>query len=61
LTLTADGLLVGLLDGRLQLIRRDGSIVWQEKLPGSLRAPPAVRGSNIYAATLNGRLIKLSP
>jgi outer membrane protein assembly factor BamB len=61
ITLTADGLLVGLLDGRLQLVRREGTIAWQEQLPGSLRAPPAVRRSSVYAATLNGRLIKLSP
>jgi outer membrane protein assembly factor BamB len=60
ITLTADGVLVGLLDGQLQLVRRDGTIVWREKLPGSLRAPPAVSGSSVYAATLNGRLIKLS-
>lgn len=61
LTLTASGLLVGLLDGRLLLVRRSGAVVWEQRVTGSLRAPSAVRDSSVYVATLGGRLVKLSP
>ena len=60
LTLTADGLLVGMLDGSMTFLRRDGRVVWQEKVPGSVRAPAAVHGGAVYIATLNGRIVQLT-
>jgi outer membrane protein assembly factor BamB len=59
LTLTADGALVGTLEGRLVFVRRDGTIIWEEQLDGSIRAPAVVHDSDVYVGTLNGRLVKL--
>jgi outer membrane protein assembly factor BamB len=60
LTLTADGALVGTLEGRLVFVRRDGTIIWEERLDGSVRAPAVVHDSEVYVGTLNGRLVKLT-
>lgn len=59
LTLTADGALVGTLEGRLVFVRRDGTVIWEERLDGSIRAPAVVHDSEVYVGTLNGRLVKL--
>lgn len=61
LTLTAGGLVVGTLDGVVTYMRRDGSIVWQEKVRGSVRAPVAVHQGAVYVPTLAGRIVKLAP
>jgi outer membrane protein assembly factor BamB len=61
LTITADGALIGTLDGRIAFVRRDGVVAWEELLDGSVRAPAVVRDSNVYVGTLNGRLVKLTP
>lgn len=60
LTVTANGILTGLLDGTLVFMRRDGTVVWRQELPGSIRAPAAVAGGAVYAGTLRGRLVKLT-
>ncbi|HEX2167751.1 MAG TPA: PQQ-binding-like beta-propeller repeat protein, partial [Longimicrobiales bacterium] len=60
LTITADGALVGTLDGRLVYLRRDGSTAWEQKLDGSIRAPAVVHEGDVYAGTLKGRLVKLT-
>jgi len=60
LTVTADGILVGQLDGVVTFLRRDGRPVWRERMPGSVRAPAAVRDSAVYITTLNGRIVKLT-
>jgi outer membrane protein assembly factor BamB len=60
LTVTADGALIGTLDGRIIFVRRDGTRVWEEKVDGSVRAPAVVRNSAVYVGTLNGRLVKLT-
>jgi outer membrane protein assembly factor BamB len=60
LTITADGALIGTLDGRIVFVRHDGSIAWEKRLDGSVRAPAVVHGSNVYVGTLNGRLVKLT-
>lgn len=60
LTITADGALIGTLDGRIVFVRRDGTIVWEERVDGSVRAPAAVRAGSVYVGTLNGRLVKLT-
>ncbi|MGH7466050.1 MAG: PQQ-binding-like beta-propeller repeat protein, partial [Longimicrobiales bacterium] len=60
LTITADGALVGTLDGRIVFVRRDGTLVWEERLDGSVRAPAVVHESEVYVGTLNGRLVKLT-
>jgi outer membrane protein assembly factor BamB len=60
LSITADGALIGTLDGRIVFVRHDGSIAWEEQLDGSVRAPAVVHESNVYVGTLNGRLVKLT-
>ncbi|NJD11379.1 MAG: hypothetical protein FIB01_13390 [Gemmatimonadetes bacterium] len=59
LTLVRNGVLVGLLDGTLVLLRRDGREVWRQTFRGSLRAPVALAGGAIYVALLTGRLLTL--
>jgi outer membrane protein assembly factor BamB len=61
LTVTADGVIVGRLDGSVVFLRRDGTMVWEESVQGSVRAPVAVRDSSVFVATLAGRLVKLAP
>ncbi|MBR9989714.1 MAG: PQQ-binding-like beta-propeller repeat protein [Gemmatimonadetes bacterium] len=61
LTMTADGALIGTLDGRLTFVRYDGTLVWQERFDGSIRAPAVVRSHGVFVGTLTGRLIKLIP
>jgi outer membrane protein assembly factor BamB len=61
LTVTANGALIGTLDGRLTFVRHDGTRVWEERFEGSIRAPAAVHRSVVYVGTLTGRLIKLIP
>jgi outer membrane protein assembly factor BamB len=61
LSVTANGVLVGRLDGTLIFVDREGNRRWEHRLNGSLRAPALAHGSAIYAATLTGRLFKLAP
>lgn len=60
LTVTADGALIGTLDGRVTFVRRDGTIVWEKRVAGSVRAPAAVHDSAVYVGTLRGSLVKLT-
>ena len=60
LTIVANGALIGLLDGRLVFVQMDGRVVWEMQLDGSVRAPAAVHGSEIYVGTLDGQLVKLT-
>lgn len=60
LTVTADGSLIGMLDGRLVFVRRDGTRVWEQQLDGSIRAPAVVHDADVYVGTLTGRLVKLT-
>jgi outer membrane protein assembly factor BamB len=60
LAVSANGVLVGRLDGTLVFVDRNGRTVWQQQLNGSIRAPALVYGSAVYAVTLAGRLFKLS-
>ncbi|CAN5854152.1 hypothetical protein BH23GEM9_BH23GEM9_18370 [soil metagenome] len=60
LTATANGFLIGRLDGSLLFLDRDGAQRWEHRLNGSIRAPTLVRGSSVFATTLAGRLVKLS-
>lgn len=59
LTLAANGLLVGRLDGTLFLLRTDGTEVWRREFRGSLRAPVVLGGGAAYVSVLNGDLVKL--
>ncbi len=59
LTLTADGLLVGTLDGVVHMMQRDGTILWQRTFPRSVRSPVAVHGGAIYVPLGDGRLVML--
>ena len=59
LTLVRDGLLVGRLDGFLFLLSRDGDVVWERDLGGSIVAPVAVSDGAIYVPLLDGKLSKL--
>jgi outer membrane protein assembly factor BamB len=61
LTITADGALIGRLDGRIAFVGFDGTQHWEERLSGSIRAPAAVRNASVYVGTLSGRMVKLSP
>lgn len=60
LTVTAEGALIGTLDGRLVYVRRDGTRVWEQQLNGSIRAPSVVHDADVYVGTLTGRLVKLT-
>ena len=60
LSITADGALIGTLDGRVIFVRRDGTVVWEQEVDGSVRAPAAVHDSSVYVGTLNGVLVKLT-
>jgi outer membrane protein assembly factor BamB len=59
LTLARNGVLVGLLDGTLVLLRRDGSEVWRQSHPGAIRAPVTLSGGAAYLGLLNGRFMRL--
>ena len=59
LTLAANGLLVGRLDGTLLLLRADGTEVWRRAFDGPLRAPVVLGGGAAYVSVLNGKLVKL--
>ncbi|MEN8376167.1 MAG: PQQ-binding-like beta-propeller repeat protein [Gemmatimonadota bacterium] len=59
LTLVRDGLLVGLLDGTLALVQRDGATAWRRDLAGSIVAPVAVWDGAIFVPLLDGKLAKL--
>jgi outer membrane protein assembly factor BamB len=59
LTLARNGLLVGRLDGTLVLLRRDGTEVWRQSFPSSIRAPVALADGVLYLGLLNGRVLKL--
>lgn len=60
LTVADNGILVGRLDGTLTFLDRSGATVWEQRLGGSLRAPPLVVGNAVYAGTLGGRLVKVA-
>lgn len=60
LTVTAEGCLIGTLDGRLVFVSRDGTRVWEQQLDGSIRAPAVVHDADVYVGTLTGRLVKLT-
>jgi outer membrane protein assembly factor BamB len=59
LTLAANGVLVGRLDGTLVLLRHDGTEVWRQHYRTSIRAPVALAGGAAYLGLLSGRLVKL--
>lgn len=59
LTLAANGLLVGRLDGTLFFLRHDGSEVWRRKYDGSLRAPVVLRGGTAWVALYDGEVVRL--
>ena len=59
LTLAANGILVGRLDGALFMLRRDGEIVWDEYFDDSIEAPVAVYRGAVYVPMLRGDLVML--
>jgi outer membrane protein assembly factor BamB len=60
LALTADAILVGLLDGRLvALSRQDGSELWITHVGDSVTTPPFVQDGAIYVPLRRGRVVKL--
>jgi len=59
LTAAGDRLLVGLLDGRLLVVDREGKIRGQVHLGGSIAAPATVADDGIYVGLLRGTMIKL--
>ena len=60
LTLTANAVLVGLLDGRLvALSPDDGRELWTVKLGDSVVTPPVVQDGFIYVPLRRGRVVKL--
>ena len=59
LTLAANGLLVGRLDGALFMLRRDGEIMWDEYFDDSIEAPVAVYRGAVYVPMLRGDLVML--
>jgi outer membrane protein assembly factor BamB len=59
LTLTADGLLVGRLDGSVLFLHRDGTTVWQRSFTHSVRAPVAVSNGAAYVPLGDGRMVML--
>lgn len=61
LTVTANGMLVGLLDGTLHFLDRDGRPVWSEELGASIQAPALLHEGAVLATTVNGRLVRLAP
>jgi outer membrane protein assembly factor BamB len=58
-TLAANGMLVGLLDGTVVLLGRDGTERWREVFRSSLRSPVAVHAGKLYVALLNGTVVNL--
>jgi outer membrane protein assembly factor BamB len=59
LTLTADGIIVGRLDGSIIMIQRDGTVLWQRNFTHSVRTPVAVRNGSIYVPLGDGHLVML--
>ena len=59
LSLAANGLLVGRLDGALFLLRRDGTTVWRQDFDDSIEAPVAVYRGAVYVPMLRGDLTML--
>jgi outer membrane protein assembly factor BamB len=60
LTVTANAVLVGLLDGRLvALSLPDGEELWTLDMGDSVQMPPAVQDGNIYVPLRRGRIVKL--
>ena len=59
LTLTADGILAGKLDGTLVMLRRDGTEVWRRKFEHSLQSPVAVSGGSIYVPLADGHMVMM--
>lgn len=60
LTVTANVVLVGLLDGRLvALSRRDGRELWSVDMGDSVQTPPAVQDGSIYVPLRRGRVVRL--
>jgi outer membrane protein assembly factor BamB len=59
LTLTADGILAGMLDGTLIMLRRDGTELWRRKFEHSLQTPVAVSDGAIYVPLADGHMVML--
>ncbi|HEX6694970.1 MAG TPA: PQQ-binding-like beta-propeller repeat protein [Longimicrobiales bacterium] len=59
LTLTADGILAGMLDGTLIMLRRDGTEIWRRKFDHSLQTPVAVKDGAIYVPLADGHMVML--
>jgi outer membrane protein assembly factor BamB len=58
-TLTADGMLIGKLDGSVYFLKRDGSTLWERNFAHSVRAPIAVNKGVIYVPLGDGRRVML--
>ncbi len=60
LTLTANAVIAGLLDGRVVAISRDdGSVLWSLEIGDSVNSPPVVQDGAIYVPLRRGRVAKL--
>jgi outer membrane protein assembly factor BamB len=59
LTLVANGLLVGRLDGVLLFLDRDGGELWRRELGDAIRAPVTVADGAVYVPLLRGHIVKL--
>jgi outer membrane protein assembly factor BamB len=60
LTVTANAIIAGLLDGRVVALSRvDGSVLWSVEIGDSVNTPPVVQGGAIYVPLRRGRVAKL--